>query len=283
MLLYSELTNPNAVISKTYSLTKAKPSLVFLHGLLGTGEDWQAIIGNLSADYQCICIDLPGHGRSQYIEVNDFTQVQQLIVATLAQYELDNIILVGYSLGARIVMQIACNPIPEWRYLLQGVLLESGNPGLHTTAKQLQRWLHDLNWAIRFSQESFADVLADWYQQGVFVSLTPEQKSALIRTRCQVHTDRLGFEPGTQIGKMLTATSLAKQGDLLPQLQLLPYPLRMICGELDPKFHHLTRDSQLEYQVISQAGHNIHAEQPDVFSQIVRDFINDSTAQKSAA
>ncbi|MDW1811672.1 alpha/beta fold hydrolase, partial [Vibrio sp. Vb2362] len=42
------------------------PTLVFLHGLLGSGEDWQSCI-NALPEYERVTVDLPGHGRSQSI------------------------------------------------------------------------------------------------------------------------------------------------------------------------------------------------------------------------
>jgi len=128
------------------SRTSSRPTLVFLHGLLGSTVDWQHIVAELSQDYQCICIDLPGHAGSQAVTVNDFKHVQQLIITTLSQYQLDNVILVGYSLGARLAMTIACEQAANWPFTIDGLLLESGNPGLNSSAEQLQRGLHGLGW-----------------------------------------------------------------------------------------------------------------------------------------
>ncbi len=44
----------------------ALPTLVFLHGLLGSGEDWQTCMAALP-QYDRVTIDLPGHGHSQSI------------------------------------------------------------------------------------------------------------------------------------------------------------------------------------------------------------------------
>lgn len=265
----------------------AKPSLVFLHGLLGSTADWQKIVSLLSLDYQCICIDLPGHAGSQAVTVNDFEHVQQLIIATLAQYEIEHIVFVGYSLGARIAMTITSEPAVNWPYSIDGMLLESGNPGLNSSAEQLQRGLHDLGWVTRFSEASLTLVLPDWYQQGVFASLTNTEKTALIATRSHIQADYNGFNGGKQISKMLAATSLSKQGYLLPQLQAVGFPISMVCGELDPKFVQLTQASQLQYHVVEDAGHNVHADQPIVFSALVRGLVSDSlkhkTGQQSAA
>ncbi|PKH07483.1 2-succinyl-6-hydroxy-2,4-cyclohexadiene-1-carboxylate synthase [Moritella sp. Urea-trap-13] len=277
--LYSESVESASSLSQG---AVAKPSLVFLHGLLGSTQDWQQIVSHLSPDYQCICIDLPGHAGSQAVTANDFQHVQQLIIATLAQYELEHIVFVGYSLGARIAMHIASEPAANWPYSIDGMLLESGNPGLNSSAEQLQRGLHDLGWVTRFSEAPLSQVLPDWYQQGVFASLTNTQKTALIATRSHIQADYNGFNGGKQISKMLAATSLSKQGYLLPQLQDTAFPVCMVCGELDPKFVQLTQASQLDHHVVADAGHNVHADQPIVFSALVRGLVSDSIKNKAA-
>ncbi len=41
-----------------------RPTVLFLHGFLGTGEDWAPIAQALSAQYHCVTVDLPGHGKT---------------------------------------------------------------------------------------------------------------------------------------------------------------------------------------------------------------------------
>lgn len=279
MQLYSESNFSNQ--SDLTEAKKQRPCVVFLHGLLGSRHDWETIIAALSPEFDCISIDLPGHGRSQDIIVSGFAQVQQLIINTLAPYDIKQIILVGYSLGARVAMQIACEPEPEWCYPLQGLLLESGHTGLASEDDSELRWQHDCAWASRFQQEPLAQVLGDWYQQSVFASLTEAQRAAYIATRSCSQDRKASSHAGAQISRMLKATSLAKQGDFLPKLKQLPYPVQMLCGRQDPKFHRLAQLSQLSYQAIEQVGHNIHAELPELFSQLVRQFI--ATTEHSLA
>ncbi|MFT5879997.1 MAG: 2-succinyl-6-hydroxy-2,4-cyclohexadiene-1-carboxylate synthase [Moritella sp.] len=278
MQLYSESNFSNQ--STSTESKKQRSCVVFLHGLLGSRHDWETIIAALSPEYDCINIDLPGHGRSQDIIVSGFEQVQQLIINTLAQYDIKPIILVGYSLGARVAMQIACQPEPEWCYPLQGLLLESGHTGLSSKEAE-QRWQHDSAWANRFQQEPLAQVLSDWYQQPVFASLTEGQRAEYIATRSCSQDRKASSHAGAQISRMLKATSLAKQGDFLLKLKRLPYPVQVLCGKQDPKFHRLAQQSQLSYQAIDQVGHNIHAELPELFSQLVRQFI--ATTERSLA
>lgn len=248
------------------------PILVFLHGLLGSGRDWQPVISSLSSHYPCVTIDLPGHGGSRHVVARDFQHTQTLIAETIAELGILQIILIGYSLGARMAMQIACQPVPAWQCQIKGLFIEGGNFGLASEQERAQRWQHDLRWAERFSTESLAQVLTDWYQQAVFASLSTEQRADIIARRLGDNSDE-NTEYGAQIAAMLTATSLAKQPYQLDKLQQLPYPVRYICGAGDTKFRRLAQNSQLDHRVVEQAGHNVHSEQPAQFSRLLTEFI----------
>lgn len=266
MRLFSERCGPQPLTDDE------QPTLVFLHGLLGSGQDWQPVISSLCSLYPCVTIDLPGHGGSRNVTARDFQNTQRLIADTLANLGIHQIILIGYSLGARLAMQIACQPDPAWQCQIKGLLIEGGNFGLVTEQEKAQRWQHDQRWAARFSTEPLHQVLTDWYQQAVFASLSMEQRADVISRRLADNSGE-NREYGSEIGAMLTATSLAKQPYLLDKLQQLRYPVSYICGAGDAKFRRLAQNSQLDHRVVEQAGHNVHSEQPAQFSRLLREFL----------
>ena len=240
------------------------PLLVFLHGLLGSGADWRPVLSAINYDWATV--DLPFHGDSHSIECDGFESCVALVVETLATMLKENtpIILVGYSLGARVAMMAAATgALTDLN--VRGLILEGGNFGLSSAAERESRWANDLRWADRFANESIEQVLADWYLQPVFSSLNHEQRQTLIAAR----SDNLGG----QIAKMLRATSLAKQPYLLSDLKSLALPMHYICGERDTKFLALAQQSGLEFSQVASAGHNVHKEQPKAFAQIIEDFI----------
>ena len=61
---------------------KSKPTLVFLHGFLGSSTDWNETVSLLQDDFYCVTIDLPGHGDSIAISTplkNGFNHCHHLI------------------------------------------------------------------------------------------------------------------------------------------------------------------------------------------------------------
>ncbi|MCW8334655.1 2-succinyl-6-hydroxy-2,4-cyclohexadiene-1-carboxylate synthase [Vibrio paucivorans] len=242
-----------------HSSNEQEPTLVFIHGLLGTGLDWQACSVHLT-QFPFISIDLPGHGNSAGISCLNSDHCCKMITSTLlAQLDPESpLILIGYSLGARIIMQGLANSLFSGLNI-KGALIEGGNFGLECELGKSARLANDEAWAKRFRYEPIAQVLADWYQQPVFSSLKDEQRQALISKR--------SANLGPSVADMLEATSLAKQDYLLDRLKLCGVPLHYICGEYDRKFSQMAVESSLSFTQIKQAGHNVHQEQPLAFAQ----------------
>jgi len=253
------------------NLTEEMPTLVFLHGLLGNGKDWQACTKYLDS-FPIITIDLPGHGQSQTITCDGFEHVCQHVTATLDSVLTPNqpIILIGYSMGGRIAMYGVANQLFAQLNLVK-VIIEGGNFGLQDNEQRAQRWQNDSGWAERFNCEPIEQVLSDWYQQSVFSSLNHEQRQTLIAKR----SDNLG----ASIGHMLLATSLAKQPSLLPILSCSDIDIHYICGEKDNKFRQLAQRSGLSFCQIAQAGHNVHHEHPKAFAVEIMNQIQTRTGE----
>lgn len=237
------------------------PVVVFLHGLLGSGEDWQSSLEHLG-DLPTIAIDLPGHGLSALESCNSFRdccdQISDAVLTQIAPHR--PIVLVGYSLGARIAMSgIAHNYFPSLN--IQHLIVEGGHFGLQCSEEKQVRLQNDRQWAERLSSEPIAQVLNDWYQQPVFSSLKHEQRQELIVKR--------SANLGSSVANMLLATSLAKQEFLLDLLKESNITIHYICGEEDSKFGQLAKQSGLSFSQIAQAGHNVHIEQPEAFANVI--------------
>ncbi len=261
-----------------HSLPEA-PLVVFVHGFLGAGDDWD-VVNQVLPEYHQLTIDLPGHGKSCLVQGVSFDQVCRMITATILDciqaHKLSATVpvcLVGYSLGARLLMYLMTKHRATHETInelnISGLVIEGGNFGLPDDEQKAARWRSDSQWGQRFTQEEIGVVLADWYQQTVFSSLNHEQRQLLIAKR--------SVNLGSALSDMLLATSLAKQPDLLPSVKTLSFskhrkPL-YICGEFDNKFTQLAVGSGLDYEPIASAGHNVHKEQPVAFASRLRTYL----------
>ncbi|MFV0548547.1 MAG: 2-succinyl-6-hydroxy-2,4-cyclohexadiene-1-carboxylate synthase [Limnobaculum xujianqingii] len=244
-----------------------QPWLVFLHGLLGDGQDWDAVLSHLN-HWPCLTIDLPGHGKSQDINVNGFEPLNQQLTETLLACNINRYILIGYSLGGRSAMYHTCFSDTEG---LVGLVIEGGNPGLGSESERQARLQHDSRWAERFRHQPLPEVLTQWYQQPVFANLNDESRQRMILRRS--HND------GSNIAQMLESTSLGCQpplGELLKtRLKQRNIPFCYLCGEQDAKFQQIALENHFPLRIVAAAGHNAHSANPDGFAAQLLTFLKE--------
>lgn len=119
-------TKTNASFEKS-----SKPTAVLLHGFLGGAGDWLPIMHGLAyAGYECVAVDLPGHGgtRVDCGAAEGPWSVEAVADAVLAAVcgTGSRAAVIGYSLGARVAMAMAARH-PE---RIRGLVCCSGNPGI---------------------------------------------------------------------------------------------------------------------------------------------------------
>lgn len=84
------------------------PKLLLIHGLGGSWQSWSTIMGALSAQRTVIAIDLPGHGATAAEhDSGTFGGLVGSVERYIADKGLDGIDVVGSSMGARIVLELA--------------------------------------------------------------------------------------------------------------------------------------------------------------------------------
>lgn len=82
--------------------------LLLIHGLGGSWQSWSTIIDPLSAERTVIAIDLPGHGATPAEhDSGTFDGLVGSVERYIADNGLDGIDVVGSSMGARIVLELA--------------------------------------------------------------------------------------------------------------------------------------------------------------------------------
>lgn len=245
--------------------------LVLLHGLLGDANDWQPVIDCLPG-HCCIALDLPGHGQHHELRVNDLEQSHQWLCRELASRGIEHYLLVGYSLGGRLALYHASREPAG----LLGLLLENCHPGL-PAGERAARIAHDESWAEHFEREPLADVLEDWYRQGVFADLDEAARARQIARR-------LGND-GKAVAAMLRATSLGQQPDLASWLAQGGLPVTYVSGKRDHKFHQLACLMASQHRKINHleldGGHNLHAHQPEAFARLLAEWVNQQQEEKS--
>jgi pimeloyl-ACP methyl ester carboxylesterase len=81
-----------------------------LHTFFGTVEQWEDYTQELSKSFKVITIDLPGHGRSDYMDTTDIydnKKAAKYIIGLLKELRIDTAYFWGASSGGTICLEIA--------------------------------------------------------------------------------------------------------------------------------------------------------------------------------
>jgi len=101
-------------------LGDGKPALVFVHGWSNDRSIWDSQISYFSKKYKVVAVDLPGFGKSGNNRRNwTVPAFGGDVTAVIEKLDLDNVVLVGFSLGGPVVIETE-NKIPD---RISGVVL----------------------------------------------------------------------------------------------------------------------------------------------------------------
>lgn len=248
-----------------------KPAILFLHGFLGAHDEWAGFMEPLSAEFRCLAVDLPGHGKTPACDDTAFYSFEgaaRAILCFLREQHVQRTHLVGYSMGGRLALYLAVHH-PE---VCDRLIIESSSPGLLASDEAAARRAHDAKWAARFEREPLDAVVDDWYRQPLFATLH-DHPAAFARLR-----ERRLRNRASEVGLSMRGMSVGVQESLWDRLAVLDRDVLLVVGEKDRKYRLVAdRMSDLSGRIrtvmVSGAGHNAHVEQPAEFGRILADAV----------
>ena len=261
-----------------YSLSGSTDRLpiLFLHGFMGDRHDFAPMTSRLINQYQCLAIDLPGHGETQVMGEAEYGMelTAQAIIGALDQLHISQCFLVGYSMGGRLALFLTVH-FPE-RFI--GTALESASAGLKTEEERKQRVQRDWRLATELETTDFADFLTNWYKQSLFASMKrPLGGISKSDPRFTQMLDRRQQNQPTELAKSLRNLGTGSQPSLWAELAQNQVPLLLLVGELDQKFVQINQEMQAlcssaQLQIVAGCGHNVHFENVQSFLERLRGF-----------
>ncbi|MEO1209936.1 MAG: alpha/beta hydrolase [Cyanobacteria bacterium J06638_20] len=271
----------------TYELTtsiQSSPTLVFVHGWLLSRAYWQPVVERLADDFSCLTYDLRGFGDSQKPQDADFNSSPALISdaeedcpgytpadyaqdlsGLLLHLQLDNVWLVGHSLGGSISLW-AAEQMPD---RVQGVICVNSGGGIYlkeeferfrAAGEQLvklrPRWLCYL---------PLLDVMMSWMNVANPLPRTWGRQRLLDWTVAQ---------RDAALGALLESTTEDEVHRLPQVVSRLQQPVYFITGQKDTvmepqyvqhlaSFHHLFQSEGSNVIQIPNCGHLAMLERTD--------------------
>lgn len=246
--------------------------LLLLHGFTGSAATWAPHLRAFRSSHRTIAVDLLGHGRSDVpLDPRRHAVPAQAadLAALLGRLDATPADVVGYSMGARVALQLVLDhPVAVRR-----LVLESPSAGIADPAERARRRASDDELAARIERDGVPAFVERWEALPIFAShatLPPAARRRLRRQR--LANDAAGL-----------AASLrgAGQGAMEPlheRLGEVRAPTLVVAGRLDQAGTERAaavagaiRDARLA--IVDGAGHAPHLEQPAAFRRIVVSFL----------
>ncbi len=254
----------------------AGDALVLLHGFTGSAATWEPHVIEFARRYLVVAIDHLGHGLSDSaadphrygigFAVEDILSVLDHLRIQLAS-------VLGYSMGGRVALGLAIIA-PE---RLSALILESASPGLRDAEARRARAAQDAALAEAIEREGIEAFANRWERLPLFAAQARLPEDVRARLRAQRLQNTL-----TGLANSLRGLG---QGVQLPMHEFLPelrMPTLVVAGALDPDYCERGREmSQVipgaRLEIVPDAGHAVHLEQPETFRRLVLEFLDGVT------
>jgi 2-succinyl-6-hydroxy-2,4-cyclohexadiene-1-carboxylate synthase len=265
---------------------RSRDPVVLLHGFTGTHRTWDELGERLAGKHFLILPDLPGHGRSGVSPSrakmgigptsDAVAEVMGLATGTKGRRKAA---LLGYSLGARVALELAC----RHQGLLSCLILEGASPGIQGDVEREERRARDDSLADEIERRGVGWFVDHWQETPLFATqkqLPPPAFEAVRRDRLSNSAQGLAMSlRGAGTGGMVP---------LWDEIEELRIPVLLVVGKRDPKYAEIgeTMHRMIPGSVVAEvggAGHCVHVERPDEFGDIVGKFLADRSEMIRAA
>lgn len=245
-------------------LTGQGEPVVLIHGLFGSYENLGIIARALAEQWQVVNIDVRNHGRSPHSSLMDYSSMADDLAETLDELGLEQVNLLGHSMGGKISMQFALRQPERIRKLILADIAPVTYQPRHS---QIFSGLTSLNLNTLTSRAEADKHLAGYIseagvRQFLLKSLTKENDTFQWRFNLdalqQNYTSILDTPPAE--GQFTGPVLFIKGAD---SDYILPEHRTAIT----------TRFPTAQAKVIQGTGHWLHAEKPAAFTKIVKDFL----------
>ena len=242
------------------------PPFLILHGFLGMSDNWKTLGNRFSeAGYQVHLIDQRNHGRSFHDDEHNYKVMAEDVKTYCDHHDLEDIVLLGHSMGGKTAMQCAT----EYPGLVSKLIVADIAPKQYPQHHQdILKGLASLNFSEIESRSQADKKLAEYVKekgvrQFLLKNLYWKNKGELaLRMNLPVLTKNID-EVGEPLGKetLFKGDTLFLAGGKSGYIQQMD---EIIIKKHFPK---------AKIETIKNAGHWLHAENPEEFYENVMKFL----------
>jgi 2-succinyl-6-hydroxy-2,4-cyclohexadiene-1-carboxylate synthase len=237
-------------------------AVVALHGFTLHGGSFRSFAAEL--DETVAAPDLPGHGQTEIQPISVETATSA--VATLLAQSVTPPVLLGYSQGGRIALQIALAH-PE---LISGLVLVSTAMGLADGDRRVREVADDAL-ATRIERIGTERFINEWLANPITATYRVAASARNADRRIRLENKASG------LAEALRGMGQAAVPDLRARMPHLEVLACFIAGHLDPHYSQIASEmSALTGQhavIVPGVGHNVILEKPAAVASAVRKLL----------
>ncbi|HEY0952717.1 alpha/beta fold hydrolase [Nocardioides sp.] len=254
------------------TLGERGPLVAFCHGLFGQGKNWTTVAKAVAEDHRVLLVDMPHHGRSEWVDHFDYVDVADRVAALFDAN--DPVALVGHSMGGKAAMVLALRH-PE---LVERLCVVDVSP-VDYQAYEGERG----EFAGYIDAMLALDLATLEHRRDADAALADAVPSRTVRSfllqNLHHEAGRWSWRPNLEVlGRDLEVLG-GWPADALADLPAYDRPTLWIAGQnsgyvrdeyagaMDRWFPRNRR------VVIKGAGHWVHSEQPEVFLEVLQRFL----------
>ena len=255
---------------------KNKPTLIVLHGLYGSSDNWMNLARYWSKYYEVYLVDLRNHGRSPHSKTHSYKAMRDDILSLMDNQKIQKAIVLGHSMGGKLAMRLAMD-YPERINALIVVDIAPKNY-ISENNKQLQKHRNILKAMQKLKLEQFQRR----EEIDSFLSkLIPEERVRQFIMKNIKRNKDFSFSWKLNLPVIQSEIENITQGFSEHEIKknVSGFPVLFIKGEQSDYI--LENDKAIiesifpssEMQTIPNAGHWVHAEQSEQLSKLVLNFL----------
>ena len=257
-------------------LGENKPALIILHGLYGASDNWMNLAKTWSEDYEVYLVDLRNHGQSPHSRIHTYKAMRDDLIEMMDRQNIRKAVILGHSMGGKVAMRLAMD-YPE---RLNALIVVDIAPKDYTIDndenvarhQKIMAGMMGLDLSLLKKRDDVNDLLADAIPE---VRTRQFIMKNLKRNKDQSFSWKLNLK--VIFDELMTIT--AGFADHNIYRDITGFPVLFIKGEHSKYIQDIDKERILEIfpiaeiKTIDNAGHWIHAEQPENLSEAVLEFL----------
>jgi pimeloyl-ACP methyl ester carboxylesterase len=239
--------------------------LVIVHGLFGMLDNWVSLAKRFADFYEVHIVDQRNHGRSFHHPVHNYEVMAEDLKNYLDHHSISEAYLIGHSMGGKSVMQMACSH-PE--YIEKLVVVDIAPKYYAPHHQKILEGLTAVDNQQISSRKQADQVLSEYFDNS---SIRMFLLKSLYRKEDGDYSFRFNLpvikQQIEEVGKGFDLGCIFDQPTLFVDGEKSDYILESDIESIDNAF------PDNEIIEIPDAGHWVHAEQPDLFWEKVMHFL----------